>query len=110
MQFSLLNLLQAFFNFLHFQAFGVSGAASLIFIILSIGILIFSKVHESMKSKTQNDFFEKLIILFFAIWLLSFSSILGPFFFYFANYACTSYEATSCFLTSIVAVSLDLWL
>lgn len=109
MQVSLLNLRQAFFNFLHFQACGVSGAALLIFIILTfILILIFPKVYVSIKNKTKKEFVVTAFILLCPIWLISFSTIMGPFFFYLINYTFTSYEATSCFLTSVVAVVIGL--
>ena len=105
MQFSLFILPQEFLNFLNFQAFGVSGAAFLVFIILTfIVIPVFFKLYLNMKNKTKKDFFGMTFILLVPIWLISFSTIMGPFFFNLINYKCTSYEATSCFLTSVVAV------
>jgi hypothetical protein len=65
---------------------------------------IFFKVYLNLKNKTKKDFFETILIFLFAIWLISFSTIIGPSFFNLINYTCTSYEATSCFLTSVVAV------
>ena len=105
MQFLLSNLPEVFFNFIHFQTFGVSGAAILFFCIFTFVVFpLFYTVYISLKNKAIKKFFETGFFFLFAIWLLSVSSIIGPFFFYLANYTCTSYEATSCFLTSLVVV------
>ena len=105
MQFLLSNLPEVFFNFIHFQTFGVSGTAILFFCIFTLVVVpLYYTVYISLKNKAIRKFFVAGFFFLFAIWLLSVSSIIGPFFFYLVNYTCTSYEATSCFLTSLVAV------
>ena len=99
------NLPEIFFDFIYSQAFGVSGAAILIFFILTFIVFpILVKVYISMKNKANKGFVGTVLVFLITVWLLSASSILGPIFFVGINYACTSYEATSCFLISVVAV------
>ncbi len=76
----------------------------ILFILTFIVFPILFKVYISMKNKANKGFVETAFFFLIAIWLLSVSSILGPIFFDLVNYACTSYEATSCFLISVVAV------
>jgi len=93
------------------QKNNINPTALIIFVILltlgMVAISFFNKDKNNVKNKSKNESPDVIIYFLFALLIVSVSTVVGPWFFSWLNFNDDDYQATSCLVTSFVAVMIS---